>query len=236
MNTDDKKLYTKQPTSTQEPLLHKDTDYPFDNGNLTPPSIVSDASVPYQTGTSPTTEATSADFWNLPDNVRAELIDGKLHYMESPTTAHQVILAELFFAIKSYIRQKGGSCLAIAAPYAVNLNADDKTWVEPDILVICDREKINRRGCDGAPDFIIEIASPGSRKLDYITKNNKYAEAGVREYWIVDVEKKCTTVYYFEKDSSPIIIPFDQSIPVSIFGDLRLCITDLVDPFLLNQF
>lgn len=236
MNSDEKKLYTKQPVSTEETPLHKDSEYPFDSSELTPQSIVSDTSASYQAETSPTTEATSADYWNLPDNVRAELIDGKLHYMESPTAAHQAILMELCFAIKAHIRQKDGACIAFAAPFAVNLNADDKTWVEPDILVICDREKINRRGCEGAPDFIIEIASPGSRKLDYITKSNKYADAGVREYWIVDIVRKCTTIYYFEKDSSPVIIPFDQSIPVNIFGDLRLCINDLVDPFLINQF
>ena len=101
-------------------------------------------------------------------------------------------------------------------------------------MVICDREKIDRRCCNGAPDFIMEIVSPGSRKMDYIIKNNKYAEAGVREYWIVDPVKKTTTVYYFETDSSPVIIPFEQSITVGIFGDLTLCITDLVDASLLS--
>ena len=80
------------------------------------------------------------------------------------------------------------------APFAVNLDADDKNWVEPDISVIFDRNKLHDHGCFGAPDLIIEIVSPSSRRMDYSTKNALYSEAGVQEYWIVDPEKERTTV------------------------------------------
>ena len=98
------------------------------------------------------------------------------------------------------------------APFSVNLDADDENWVEPDISVICDKTKLTDKGCKGAPDFVIEIASPSSRKMDYSTKNALYSNAGVREYWIVDTEKERTTVYRYEEDAAPVIYLFNQEI------------------------
>ena len=114
------------------------------------------------------------------------------------------------------------------APFAVFLNADDKNYVEPDISVICDRDKLTDKGCTGAPDWIIEIVSPGSRRMDYYTKLFKYRTAGVREYWIVDPAKERTTVYHFEEDAAPTIFSFDQDIPVGIFPGLKINIAVLL--------
>ena len=101
--------------------------------------------------------------------------------------------------------------------------------MEPDISVICDRTKLTERGCTGAPDFIIEITSPSSRKMDYSTKNALYASAGVREYWIVDPVKERTTVYRYEEDVAPVIVPFSQDLAVGIYGDLSMRVADFME-------
>lgn len=171
---------------------------------------------------------TAEDYWNLPDGERAELIDGQLIYMAAPGLKHQRIIHQLSFEIENYIRKKNGECEVIPAPFAVNLDANDETYVEPDISVICDKSKLTERECKGAPDFIVEIVSPGSRKHDYSVKNALYSSAGVREYWIVDPEKERTTVYHYEEDVAPTIIPFTQAVTVGIYGDLEITISELL--------
>ena len=122
---------------------------------------------------------TSKDYWNLPEGQRAELIDGTLYDMAPPSYRHQFLIAKLSFVIQEYIFSHAGNCQLLMAPFAVNLDADDKNWVEPDISVICDRNKLHDHGCFGAPDWIIEIVSPSSRRMYYSTKNTLYSEAGV---------------------------------------------------------
>ncbi len=94
--------------------------------------------------------------------------------------------------------------------------------------MICDPDKLTDRGCEGAPDFIIELVSPSSRKMDYSIKNAIYSESGVREYWIVDPAKERTTVYWYEEDSAPIIVPFDLPIQAGIYQDLLINISELL--------
>ena len=165
---------------------------------------------------------TSEDYWNLPDGERAELIDGVLYGMAPPNFRHQKFVSELHHVLMSHVKSQKGRCEVMLAPYAVNLMGDDKKWVEPDISVICDRDKLSDRGCEGAPDFIIEVVSPGSRRMDYAVKMNLYADAGVREYWIVDPMKNRTTVYLFEEDFAPLVFPFDRDITVGIYGSLSI--------------
>ena len=106
----------------------------------------------------------------------------------------------MHICIGNYINSKGGSCKVYPAPFAVKLFEDDsKIIVEPDISVICDPNKLTDRGCTGAPDWIIEIVSPSNSSNDYIRKLNLYADAGVREYWIVDPISKKIFVYHLEK-------------------------------------
>ena len=171
---------------------------------------------------------TSDDYWNLPEGQLAELIKGRFYDMAPPSYIHQKILFALSRKIADYIDSNHGSCEVIPAPFAVNLHANDKTYVEPDISVICDKSKLTDRGCKGAPDFIIEVVSPSSRRMDYNIKNGEYAEAGVREYWIVDTEKERTTVYRYEEDAAPMIIPFDQTISVGIYSNLQINISELL--------
>lgn len=172
---------------------------------------------------------TSEDYWNLPEGERAELIDGQLYSMAPPSFRHQKLLMELSYQLKDYIKTHGRSCEVIPAPFAVNLDTDSKDWVEPDISVVCDKNKLTDKACKGAPDFVIEIVSPSSRKMDYSTKNALYSESGVREYWIVDPVKERTTVYHYEEDAAPALYPFGTPISVGIFKGLAICINDLIE-------
>ena len=171
---------------------------------------------------------TIEDIYNLPDGQRAELIDGTMYDMAPPTFQHQKLVMEISATIRNYIKSSAGSCEVLPAPFAVFLTGDDKTYVEPDISVICDRNIISDRGCEGAPDLVIEVVSPSSRKMDYVRKNTVYAEANVREYWIVDPQKERTTVYRYEDDVAPTIFSFDQAITVGIYKDLSITISELL--------
>ena len=142
------------------------------------------------------------DIYALPEDERAELIDGQIYYMAPPTRKHQDVSMELSSQIKAYVRSKGGQCKVYAAPFAVYLDESANTYVEPDISVICDKNKLTDKGCKGAPDWIIEIVSPASRRMDYYTKLFKYRTAGVREYWIVDPDKDRIFVYHFVAESA----------------------------------
>lgn len=148
--------------------------------------------------------------------------------MAPPSRIHQKLVYQLSRMIGNYISDNQGNCEVYPTPFAVNLHANDKTYVEPDISVICDKNKLTDRGCKGAPDFITEVVSPSSRRMDYNIKNGEYAEAGVREYWIVDTEKERTTVYRYEEDAAPMIIPFDQTIYVGIYSNLQINISELL--------
>lgn len=162
------------------------------------------------------------DIYALPDGSRAELIDGQIYSMAPPSTRHQDISMALSTFINNHISLSKGSCKVYAAPFAVFLNNDDTNYFEPDISVICDKEKIDDTGCHGAPDFIIEIVSPNSRRMDYSVKQFKYCDAGVKEYWIVDPSKETVTVYNYQLDDAPIIYRFTDTIQVHIFDGLYI--------------
>lgn len=164
---------------------------------------------------------TVEDIYALPEGTRAELIDGQIYYMAPPGRRHQNLLFSISRVIADYIDQKGGSCEVDIAPFAVFLNENDKNYVEPDISVICDSGKLNDRGCNGAPDWIIEIVSPASRKMDYFTKLFKYHTAGVCEYWIVDPLKNLILIYNFDTSDSE-QYTFADTIKAGIYEDLYL--------------
>ncbi|MCI8378265.1 MAG: Uma2 family endonuclease [Lachnospiraceae bacterium] len=156
------------------------------------------------------------DIYALPDGERAELIDGKIYYMAPPNTRHQRILLSLSRKIADYIESQNGECEVFPAPFAVFLNENDTNYVEPDISIVCDKNKISDKGCHGAPDWVIEIVSSGNRAMDYFTKLFKYQTAGVREYWIVDPMKEMVTVYRFEKETME-EYSFSEEVPVGIY-------------------
>ncbi len=173
---------------------------------------------------------TSDDYWNLPEGERAELINGQFYAMAPPSRIHQELVMELSATLRDYIKSHDGNCKVYPSPFAVNLDAEDNNWVEPDISVICDKSKLTDRGCSGAPDLIVEIVSPSSRKMDYVWKAGLYMDAGVREYWIVDPVKECTTKYHFEEDSAPVIVPFLAELKAEIYQkQLSICIAGLLE-------
>lgn len=168
------------------------------------------------------------DIYNLPDGTRAELIDGQIYMITPPNTNHQRILHFLDRSIGNYIADNNGSCEVFPAPFAVRLFNDDEKYLEPDISVICNPDKLNDKGCSGAPDWIIEIVSPGSKRMDYYTKLSLYRTAGVREYWIVDPQRKTILVYDMEHDDGPILYSFNDKIKVNIFNNLYIDFEDIV--------
>lgn len=169
---------------------------------------------------------TVADIYGLPDGERAELIDGVIYNMAPPSRRHQDIVSGIHADLVQYVRKKGGTCKVYPAPFAVFLNKDDLTYVEPDISVVCDPSKLDDRGCNGAPDLIIEVVSPSSQRMDNLIKLFKYRSAGVREYWIVNPMTKCVQTYLFENMEDSVSYMFEDRVVVRIYGDLELRIAD----------
>lgn len=161
---------------------------------------------------------TLEDYYALPEERRVELIDGVIYDMASPTGYHQLIAGELYAVLLSYIRSKKGPCMPFISPIDVRLDCDDKTMVQPDVLILCDKSKYTPRRIEGAPDFIVEVLSPSSKTRDLFIKLNKYRAAGVREYWVVDPKKKVVSTYYFEDNDEYSYYTFRDRIPVSIYG------------------
>ena len=169
----------------------------------------------------PKVALTVDEIYALPDGQRAELIDGYIYDMAPPSRTHQKILGMLYQAIANYIADKRGSCEVYSAPFAVFLNQDDFNYVEPDISVICNPDKLDDKGCNGAPDWVIEIVSPSSRRMDYFIKLFKYRSAGVREYWIVDPDKNRITVWNLDEENTE-EFTFSDTVAVNIYDDFSI--------------
>ena len=166
------------------------------------------------------------DILELPEGERAELINGVIYNMATPSISHQAISGDLYFKIRSYL--EGKDCRPFYAPCAVYY--DDVNWFEPDLFVVCDPDKIaDDQSCKGAPDWILEVVSPSTEKRDYGIKLWKYKEIGVREYWIVDPTIRRVSVYYWDGSDDDIFsaYSFDDEIPVRIYnGDLIIRLAD----------
>ena len=136
---------------------------------------------------------------------------------------------EKYYTVEDfYNMSKGGKCRVYTAPFGVQLNDKKDTVLEPDISVICDTDKLTPRGCVGAPDWIIEIASPSNPSHDYITKLNLYHDAYVREYWIVDDQSSQILVYNMESGSFTMkAYTFTDTVKAGIFEDLYINFSSL---------
>lgn len=163
----------------------------------------------------------------LPEEKRTEVFDGIVYDMASPSQIHQRILLKLSSVLDSYMERKKGSCVVIPSPFDVVLSEKPLILVQPDIMIVCDKEKLDEQRCNGAPDFIIEIVSPSNPSDDYIKKAYYYKNYGVREYWIVDPERKTVTVNYFEKNKVSIQLSFESAVKVNIYDDLYINFTDI---------
>mgnify|MGYP001086235994 CR=1 FL=1 len=142
---------------------------------------------------------TFADCLTWGEDERIEIVDGEAVMMAPPTTAHQLISGEMFRQLANYL--EGKKCRAIPAPFAVRLFEKDgdspedvDTMVEPDISVVCDSSRLDKHGCKGAPDMVVEILSPSTQRHDRLVKLGLYQRARVREYWIVNPEDQTVQV------------------------------------------
>lgn len=193
--------------------------------SINQPDMIAEAAVPY--GQKRQGEYTLEDYYALPEDKRYELIDGVLYEMTAPTTVHQIIALQMCHQIESFIDEHGGDCMSYIAPVDVQLDCDDKTMVEPDVIILCDRSKDINRCIYGAPDFVAEVLSKSTRRKDIGVKTYKYANAGVREYWIIDPKDRKVIVYQFaqEEDGEDTvsIYGFQDKIPVGIYhGELEI--------------
>ncbi len=172
-----------------------------------------------------------ADYLTWDESERWEIIDGTPHMQATPSRAHQEVLMELSVQIHNYL--KGKSCKVYPAPFCVRLDLeksdnDIKNVVEPDITIVCDTSKLDKRGCKGSPEMIIEILSPSTAKLDKIIKLNKYEQAGVQEYWIVEPDQRLVNVFTLDSGKYNIKIYSDEDkVKVSIFQDLEIDLNEV---------
>lgn len=179
---------------------------------------------------------TYADLLSWDDDVRYELIKGEPVMMApGPSNTHQDILGELFAQLHAYLR--GKHCKAYLSPFDVRLfegkgdrPTDVNTVVQPDLIVVCSRDKVDSRGVHGAPDLVVEILSPSTRQHDCLIKYNLYQQAGVKEYWIVDPDKKVVLVHKLVDGQyhAPDAYTAEDTVPVGVLED---CAVDLTAVF-----
>ncbi|MCD7884196.1 MAG: Uma2 family endonuclease [Lachnospiraceae bacterium] len=181
------------------------------------PGLVSEALAEYARVKIPG-RYTLEDYLALPEDRRAELIDGVLYDMATPNYIHQDFALRIWRSFADYIDKKHGRCRAFAAPLSVQLDRDDKTVLEPDVLIVCDPSKFQNGRIYGAPDLVVEVLSPSTANRDLHLKLAKYKIAGVREYWIVVPKRKHVFVYEFEKSDSAEIYGIESVVPVGIYN------------------
>lgn len=170
------------------------------------------------------------DINKISAGMRVELIDGKLYFMTTPSRMHQFLITKILISIGNHIEKRNGKCHVYTAPLGVRLFADDETWVVPDILVVCKKDILTDKGCDGAPDIVVEIVSPGNAYHDYITKLMKYRQAGVREYWIVDPEKEKVFLIDFENEENG-EYTYEDAIRSKVLEGFEVRIVDFIEEF-----
>lgn len=167
-----------------------------------------------------------ADLLEWDDNVRYELYSGVPVAQASPSSTHQDISGEIYFQLKGYLR--GKKCRVYYAPIDVRLfeeegdRPEDVDYVlQPDLLVVCDENKIDRRGVHGGPDLVIEILSPSSARYDKLIKFKLYQSAGVKEYWIVDPVTRSVCVYALKDGTyqAGILYSGGTRVPVGVLDD-----------------
>ncbi len=174
---------------------------------------------------------TYKDYLSYDENERIEIIDGEIINMSpAPSRIHQEIITEILFKIRQYIESNNGPCKVYAAPFDVILKNDDeelinsKNIVQPDISVICDKNKLTDKGCTGSPDMIVEVVSNFNPRNDYIRKLNLYEQFKVNEYWIVNPMRKNILVYILTENGydAPITYTFTDKVKVNIYDTLEI--------------
>ena len=174
---------------------------------------------------------TYADYCTWDDSERWELIGGVPYAMSpAPAPKHQEISIELSRQFGNFL--KGKPCKVYPAPFDVRLSAnnEDDTVVQPDLSVICDRSKIDDKGCKGSPDLVIEILSPSTARHDRMVKLRLYQKAGVREYWMVDPDTKTVQVCILD-DGRYFITTYDDTgiAPVTVLPGCEINLQEVFE-------
>ena len=160
---------------------------------------------------------TVEDYLALPDEQRVELIDGVFYDMGAPTTPHQMIAGGIYSRLSNYIEGKNGPCAVFIAPTDVQLDCDNRTMVQPDVLIVCSHDRLTNKRIFGSPDFVAEVLSPSTKNKDLLIKSAKYQRAGVRELWLVDPMQKNILVFLFGTATTTHMYTFEDKIPVHIY-------------------
>ncbi|MCB0571057.1 MAG: Uma2 family endonuclease [Phaeodactylibacter sp.] len=175
---------------------------------------------------------TYADYLTWQFDEMVELIGGKIFRMSpAPGTSHQRLSGNLFRLIANHLL--GQPCQAFAAPFDVRLPPGRQsagqidTVVQPDISIICDPDKLDERGCHGAPDWIVEILSKSTASKDLNEKYALYEHAGVREYWVAHPHEGTLLIYRLQADGRYHLLrqtPFtrDEKAPVGVFPGFEI--------------
>ncbi|MEE0954504.1 MAG: Uma2 family endonuclease [Eubacterium sp.] len=180
-------------------------------------------------------EYTIDDYLALPDDKRYELIDGMLIEMDAPSINHQIIAGYLYHLFMNCVEGHNAPCYPYISPLDVQLDKDNRTMVQPDVIIACDPALNTKKRLFGAPEFLAEVISPSSRKRDMIVKLSKYAAAGVKEYWILDPEKQRVIVYLLDEEVGDdiSIYSFDDHIPLAISkGICEICLSPVKERLL----
>lgn len=159
------------------------------------------------------------EYFSKPKECREELLDGKFCDYASNTYIHQLIVLRLGSIFFDYLEKNKKKGIPLIAPVDVIIDKDSKTALRPDFMVLCDMEKYKSGVIYGAPDLIAEVLSKDTKSKDYILKLNKYWSSGVREYWIVDPEKKKVAVYKFDGEFDLKNYGESEPVPVGIFDN-----------------
>ncbi len=187
------------------------------------PDMLREPALQYGIGSRGQGEYTLQDYYALPDDRRVELIDGHFYDMAAPSFVHQQIVGFVYAQIRDFIEKNGGDCIPSVSPVDVQLDCDNKTMIQPDVLIVCDPKKVRNFGVLGAPDFVLEVISPSSKEKDMLTKLAKYMEAGVKEYWVIDPERKVLVVYLAEERGMPCMYPLQGQVGIRLYeGRLQI--------------
>jgi Uma2 family endonuclease len=175
--------------------------------------------------------------WKIQE--RVELLKGRLSKMAAPSATHQEISTNLNGLLWTFFRKK--PCKVYAAPFDVRLSlpaerTDEEgidTVVQPDLCVICDLAKITKRGCNGAPDLVIEILSPGNSSKEMREKFGIYEQAGVREYWIIDPDRRMVLRHVWEAGKFRAVLPYltgEEVLSSAVFEGLSIDLNEVFPP------
>lgn len=204
-------------------LRAKQAGYVIEDGHS--PMRVEEVAPDYGTGIGP---YTVDDYFALPDDRRCELIDGYFYDMATPTITHQLLVGELYIQFRQCVQDACG-CMVVLSPFGVQLDLDDKTMVEPDLIVFCKTDVLINKCFRGAPELVCEVLSPSTRRKDLTLKMRKYREAGVKEYWIIDPKNRQVMVHDFTDFTFPTIYSFNEDIPVALSkGEFRITLAGLL--------